>query len=197
MATRIKKEKKFFKECLKCGKQQGYVSKYTLARAIKLGAKCKTCAYTDEGIGNHRTKYLKKLRDTYVKVYCEKLTLNAKELRDWSLKVKKRDNYTCLRCNKVAKAHYMNAHHVVPYQYFYNEFDVENVSNGVTLCRSCHVTLHKDIDRITISGIKLMPSQFQAHAKHFIDACNASSQSDQTPPGYTSVFQPSVTIVKE
>ena len=61
------------------------------------------------------------------------------EYKNWRRKVFERDNYTCQICGK--KGVVLNAHHIRAWQdypslrYF--------VPNGMTLCKSCHVELHK------------------------------------------------------
>jgi len=58
---------------------------------------------------------------------------------DWALKVKKRDDYTCIICN--IRGEELNSHHMNSWDIYVSErFDVDN---GVTLCASCHQYFHK------------------------------------------------------
>lgn len=55
----------------------------------------------------------------------------------WSQKVKQRDNYTCVLCGAPGE----HAHHIKPVSYFYDHrYDV---NNGITLCKQCHITVHR------------------------------------------------------
>lgn len=54
----------------------------------------------------------------------------------WATKVKQRDGYTCVICGAPG----VNAHHIKLASY-HNELKYD-VSNGVTLCKRCHVLAH-------------------------------------------------------
>jgi len=59
------------------------------------------------------------------------------ELKIWREKIKKRDNYKCVKCFSRKRLH---AHHIKDWHNFPNlRFDM---SNGITLCTSCHARLH-------------------------------------------------------
>lgn len=76
----------------------------------------------------------------------------TKKVVEWRTKVFKRDNYTCIKCNKPNK--YLNAHHICPYAYYKRlRYDI---NNGATLCSECHKLLHssytfKDCNKKTFS----------------------------------------------
>lgn len=61
----------------------------------------------------------------------------ARGLTAWSLAVRKRDDYTCVRCGSSEHVH---AHHVKPFA-DYPELRLD-VSNGETLCEACHERQH-------------------------------------------------------
>jgi hypothetical protein len=63
------------------------------------------------------------------------------ELQQWRKAVFERDNYTCYIC-KSRGGVYLNAHHI---KSFRNHVELRfDVSNGMTLCRKCHVPIvHK------------------------------------------------------
>lgn len=68
---------------------------------------------------------------------------DCKEYREWRKKVFERDNYICSFCQSQSKK--LNAHHVKPWKSYPDlRFDI---SNGITLCESCHKKLHKTIGR--------------------------------------------------
>lgn len=61
------------------------------------------------------------------------------QFKEWSKKVKERDRYICQSCNKSVKGKMAHAHHIVPWLEDENKrFDI---SNGETLCSSCHAKL--------------------------------------------------------
>jgi hypothetical protein len=64
---------------------------------------------------------------------------NSSESKQWRKKVFSRDNYTCQHCNN--KGGKLNAHHIKPFS-IYPELRFE-LNNGITLCRTCHIELHK------------------------------------------------------
>lgn len=60
------------------------------------------------------------------------------EYKDWRNAVFQRDNYTCQMCG--ARGVKINAHHIKQFA-FYPEQRTE-LSNGITLCVSCHKAVH-------------------------------------------------------
>jgi len=70
----------------------------------------------------------------------------------WREKIFERDNYTCKLCG--AKGVYLNAHHLDAYKDIINEYKPKtitdaykikklwDISNGITVCESCHKKIH-------------------------------------------------------
>ena len=67
------------------------------------------------------------------------------EYKQWRTAVFERDQYTCCKCG-TASGSYMNAHHLDCYAD--NPDKRYDVSNGRTLCRSCHLAFHKEYGRM-------------------------------------------------
>jgi hypothetical protein len=67
--------------------------------------------------------------------------------RAWATMVKHRDG-KCRECGSTSK---LNAHHIE--QYALNEALRYEISNGITLCDTCHRNLHKTIGRKTKTSI--------------------------------------------
>lgn len=64
---------------------------------------------------------------------------SSQEYKDWRNSVFGRDNYTCQVCGYSGKN--LHAHHIVEWSKDENKrFDI---SNGKTLCRTCHSKIHK------------------------------------------------------
>lgn len=63
----------------------------------------------------------------------------SKEALDWRTAVFKKNDYTCQHCNK--KGGELNAHHIL---YFAVMPEARYLTeNGLTLCKECHLELHK------------------------------------------------------
>ena len=66
------------------------------------------------------------------------------EYKNWRRNVFTRDNYTCRACGAIGVR--LNAHHVIPWS-----VDVSlryEISNGITLCKSCHKKEHKRLKKL-------------------------------------------------
>lgn len=66
------------------------------------------------------------------------------EYKNWRRNVFTRDNYTCRACG--ARGVRLNAHHIIPWS-----VDVSlryEISNGITLCESCHKKEHKRLKKL-------------------------------------------------
>lgn len=60
------------------------------------------------------------------------------EERQWAQSVKARDKYICQCCGQ--RGHKLVSHHILPWER-YPELQLD-VSNGITLCESCHADYH-------------------------------------------------------
>jgi hypothetical protein len=61
--------------------------------------------------------------------------------KEWAKAVYARDSWTCQHCHKKLQRNQIVAHHIIKWSHDASlRFDV---SNGITLCRSCHTALHK------------------------------------------------------
>lgn len=60
---------------------------------------------------------------------------NSQEAKKWRMDVFFRDNFTCQKCNK--RGEKLNAHHL--YNFSSHKELRNEVSNGITLCESCHL----------------------------------------------------------
>lgn len=68
---------------------------------------------------------------------------NSAEYTEWRREVFERDSYTCVICGKVGGE--LNAHHIKPFSK-YEEARLD-INNGITLCKECHKTVHKNKDK--------------------------------------------------
>lgn len=73
-------------------------------------------------------------RKTYTKHQLDRLARYSPEAEKWRKAVFERDNYTCVECG--IRGTYLEADHIKPWAYF-PELRFE-LSNGRTLCRTCH-----------------------------------------------------------
>jgi 5-methylcytosine-specific restriction endonuclease McrA len=69
------------------------------------------------------------------------LIRKSKEYKVWRNQVYKRDNWTCQHCLIKCNSNSIVAHHI--YYFSWVPALRFTVKNGITLCRSCHLKLHK------------------------------------------------------
>jgi 5-methylcytosine-specific restriction endonuclease McrA len=75
------------------------------------------------------------------------------ESRQWRSDVFTRDKFTCQDCGCIGGK--LQAHHIIPVNFIYQKYEIAtveqaidcselwNLNNGVTLCKECHLELHK------------------------------------------------------
>jgi len=84
-----------------------------------------------------------------------KLIRSQMKTRNWSRKVKERDNYTCQKCgirsSKGVKV-YLHSHHVKPFA-LYPKLRF-TISNGQTLCNNCHLRPKADLSNEILHFLK-------------------------------------------
>lgn len=111
-------------ECLVCGKKMK-----RLKSQIKEKVFCSACNHKKTG------KLNSNWRGGRVK---ERAKIRAsREFKEWRRAVFERDNYTCQKCFQVG--YELHAHHIKQFAFF-PELRFE-ISNGLTLCKSCHLKL--------------------------------------------------------
>ena len=167
------REKKFFRDCPSCGKQVGHVSDKT--RKMCEGRNCGSCANRIKQTGVplsdvHKASISATLNITkkaYTEMWGDKYKFAGAHFDKWSKAVKDRDNWTCLRCATVAAGYKINAHHIVPSQYFMAR--ALDIDNGCTLCAKCHRQVHAELDTYVLNGVKFSATDFQNHLKGFIN----------------------------
>ena len=118
--------------------------------------KCEVCGKTV----NRKPSALKKSKHTYCSNSCRGKVMvgdrcpwwkggitdgsqairNSAEYKEWRTAVFSREDYTCGRCKQ--KGGRLEAHHLLAFAR-YPELRLD-ISNGVTLCKSCHHKFHKE-----------------------------------------------------
>jgi 5-methylcytosine-specific restriction endonuclease McrA len=74
-----------------------------------------------------------------------------------------RDNWTCQRCGKHCHNN-IQCHHIIPYRvgknyrFIYWNVSVDDESNLITLCKSCHGTVEREYQRKEVMGIYALPA---------------------------------------
>lgn len=77
-----------------------------------------------------------------------KLIRNGSQIKEWRTAVFVRDEYTCQHCH--VKGGNIHAHHIRPFaKYPKLRFEV---SNGITLCKACHIAEHKRLRKEGLDG---------------------------------------------
>ncbi len=81
-----------------------------------------------------KVKKKKKSKKQLAALHKRKDSLSRRKLKNWSLAIRRRDKFTCTSCGARKKLH---AHHTI--SKFYHPEIAYELSNGITLCRTCHV----------------------------------------------------------
>lgn len=112
-----------------CGHEPNYIA----PNSYKSGHGCPKCALEKKS-GINSPRYNHSLTE-------EERELGRKyaEYYEWVKEVLKKDNYTCQCCNK--KGGRLNAHHLDGYNWCVERRI--DVSNGIVLCKDCHIKFHK------------------------------------------------------
>lgn len=112
----------------------GNISQITF-RDFKTGRRCKKCCYSKYS-GEKHPNYNPNLTDkerTY-----RRSKFDSFEYKKWRKEVYERDGYLCQKCHQ--KDMRLNSHHIKNY---INNKDLRFiVSNGITLCKKCHIEFH-------------------------------------------------------
>lgn len=77
--------------------------------------------------------------------------------QQWRRKCLQRDNYRCQVCGR--KNIRLNVHHIKGYSKY--PLLRTEISNGITLCSSCHYKFHKKYGKQNFPDIRLLIKQFK------------------------------------
>lgn len=102
--------------------------------SFKIGCRCEACRIIKIS-GVNSPHYKPHLTEEH-----REIGRNDVKLRSWRKEIFERDDYTCYKCD--VRGGELNAHHINAYNVF-PELRYA-ISNGVTLCASCHISFHKD-----------------------------------------------------
>jgi hypothetical protein len=136
------------KYCVDCG------CELPCTKPSSITNRCRSCHYQHAQRENHP-------RWNGGITIVEKSLRGSKYNLKWSMAVRERDGFKCRTCGENTKR--VEAHHAVPFAYYINilkkrnkEVDNEmliklckkykplwDINNGVTLCRKCHMMVHK------------------------------------------------------
>lgn len=86
----------------------------------------------------------RRIKYGYTKHQIDRLIRYSPEMKQWRIAVFEQDNYTCQMCEE--RGGYLEADHIKPFAYF-PELRFE-LSNGRTLCKSCHDTTKMSAKRM-------------------------------------------------
>ncbi|AUT00912.1 hypothetical protein CLI64_11155 [Nostoc sp. CENA543] len=123
------------------------------------GDRCNTCAIMDR-MGSNSPKWkedkswLQRLEDR-----------SLPEYGNWRKEVYTRDKFTCQCCGD-SRGGNLVAHHIINYSN--NTFLAFEVTNGVTLCESCHIGFHKTYGYTNNSKTQLL--EYYDHKRNIISA---------------------------
>ena len=118
--------------CVACGKQHSVIP-----YSYKYGG-YRTCNANRFKSGEEHPNYKPELTEEY-----RTRRRMRKEDKEWTQQVLCRDEYTCKKC--LSKGATLHAHHIFPYSSFPDKRT--EMSNGITLCHSCHFGFHQEFGK--------------------------------------------------
>lgn len=91
------------------------------------------------------------------------LVRKTDEWKNWRRQVFGRDNYTCKKCGSIGGL--LHPHHLIPKSV--DKTKIYDLSNGITLCQSCHLKLHNEnkINEFLVQPHKML-NQFSIKEKN-------------------------------
>lgn len=92
---------------------------------------------------DHREHLVNAIRAHRLAIGEKQKIWKRKERSQWSLDVRKRDDYTCRTCLTKGIGRQMHAHHILSAAK-YPEYSLM-IENGITLCVPCHRKIHEII----------------------------------------------------
>jgi len=105
----------------------------------------RNCQFCSEGCKyNWLSKWQTGENHPHFKV--DTINRNTTEYKDWRASVIKRDDYECQECGSERSLH---AHHIEPIE---DGGAITDVSNGITLCASCHSDKHPEYEKLIMSN---------------------------------------------
>lgn len=166
----------FGKYCSKSCKQKHQVGKHSSNwRGGKAECKCKICNkifYVSNGEKNRgggkycshncfnisqRGSGSSRWIDGSTKI--SKIYRDSAKYNDWRLSIFNRDSFTCCSCGKIGG--YLEAHHLISVKNLIKKYKPTSlndilfidafwdISNGVTLCKTCHKKIHTKNKQVT------------------------------------------------
>lgn len=95
----------------------------------------------------------KRRSDTTLKQIIRTCNLN----KIWHDSIIKRDNYRCQACGISSESRSIEVHHIIPMSMIFDIYNIDteekahncnklwDISNGISLCRSCHMLIHSGL----------------------------------------------------
>ena len=135
MNESLSKKARVERACEYCGKKTiRKRSAFNGKRFTFCSTTCKNKHLSEYYVGANHPLY-----DPNITMMERTLKRNYAEYRVWRKKVYERDNYTC-QCCRDDKGGNLVAHHIVNYSS--NKDKRTELSNGITLCETCHKSFH-------------------------------------------------------
>jgi DNA-directed RNA polymerase subunit RPC12/RpoP len=122
--------RKPLRKCVDCGKELNVNSRYTKTQ------RCQQCHGKDM-LGFRHPNW------NGGSTPMRKRVQNSAEYKTWRSSVFEADDYTCCVCDRRGK--HLHAHHILSFSEYPSLRTT--ISNGATLCVSCHRKLHSEIRR--------------------------------------------------